>query len=140
MGTITDHEDMKFKVEIPWELHQAIIRIQAEEDLPFTKACLKAAMLVDPRREQFKKAVKEEADRLGKSRFMGQVNKARKTIEDNSWQNGAKYVRSNEDNFRVPCSVCGKHMRFSSDDKEWEDEKKTLYKAFGNWYHTMCKK
>ena len=138
MGANIIHEDDEFKVKIPWALHQALIRIQGEGELTFTEGCLKAAVLVDTRREQYKKNVKDEADRLGKSRYMGQLNKARTTVEDSGRKKGENHVRSNEDNFRVPCSVCGKYMHFSSKDKEWDAEKKALYPAFANWHHTAC--
>ena len=128
------------KIEIPRELYQAIIRIQADENLDFEDACLKAALLVDPRREEFKKAVRQEADRLEKSKFMNQLNKARKTVEDNAWRKGADYVRNYEDNFHVPCNKCGKPLRLSNSHSNWATIRDTLYRAFSGWYHTTCPK
>jgi hypothetical protein len=93
-------------------------------------------------------AVQDGADRLAKSRYMQQINKARKTIEDQAYQKGynvgyekgAEYVRVNEDNFHVPCPICGKPMHFSSRDQDWEGEKKILHGAFSGWHHTTCKR
>ena len=133
------HNDSVMRVEIPKELHQAIIRIQADETLDFVDACRKAALLVDPRREEYRKAVEDEANRLAKSRFMKQINKARKTIEDQAYQRGADYVRNSEDNFHTPCSVCGKPIHFSNSLSNWEDVRKPLHEAFSKWYHGNCK-
>ena len=36
------------KVEIPRELHQAIIRIQVSDDIDYQEAAVKAALLIDP--------------------------------------------------------------------------------------------
>ncbi|MDG7038326.1 MAG: hypothetical protein JRN37_04085 [Nitrososphaerota archaeon] len=133
------HKDEKFKVEIPRSLHQAIIRIQAGEDADWGQACDRVALLVDPRREEFGRAVKSGAERLAKSRFMKDLNAARKSIADNAFKRGQDWVRQNEDHFRVPCSVCGKPMHFSSNDENWEEkEKPILEEAFANWLHTSC--
>lgn len=140
MKPLKSNDESLMRLEIPKELNQAIIRIQAAEDLDFIQACKRAAVLADSGREEFKKAVKDGADRLAKSRFMQQINKARKTIGDQEYQRGADQVRYDEDNFHAPCSICGKPMHFSSRDQKWEEEKKTLYQAFSGWQHTTCKK
>jgi hypothetical protein len=49
-------------------------------------------------------------------------------------------VRENEDNFRVPCSYCGKFICFSDKDSNWLEVKKTLYEAFKEWGHSECLK
>ena len=142
-----NHRDMTFKVEIPWELHQALVRIQAEKDLDFEEACKEASMLVDTRRVEFDRVVNDKADRLAKSRFMQQINKARKTIEDQAYQGGynvgyqkgVDFVRNNEDNFRVSCPVCGKPMLFSNRLSNWEDVRKSLHEVFSKWIHGNCK-
>jgi hypothetical protein len=126
------------KTSIPRQLYQAIIRIQADEDSDWTEAAEKAALLVDANGEKFKEAVAREADRLARSRFLKQLNKGRESIRDNAFNKGMNYVRRSEDNFRVPCSICGKPMYFSSRDENWENERTVLYEAFGNWRHTNC--
>jgi predicted CopG family antitoxin len=53
-------------------------------------------------------------------------------------EQGRKQVREQEDNFRVPCSVCGKPMKYSSRDDIWPKAKEVLYQAFSKWGHTDC--
>jgi len=128
------------KAEIPKALYMAIVKLQAAEELDWEDACLKAAQLLYSNSEEFKRLVKLEAQRLYKRRFMRELNKARETIRSNAWEAGAEWVRRNEDNFRVPCSICGEPMYFSSNDSNWESKvKPTLYQAFKNWYHVRCK-
>ncbi len=134
----SDREPAEIKVQVPWKLHQAIIRIQAQDDVNFTDACLKAAVIIDPRREEYQKAVLGEADRLAKSRAMTQLNKARTTIRKEAFNECASYVRQNEDNFRVPCPTCGLPMRLSSLSADWPTVRETLYRAFQGWRHTRC--
>jgi len=127
------------KCEIPKELYLAIVKLQAAEELDWPEACVKAAQLLNSNSEEFKRLVRVEAQRLYKQRFMSELNKAKETVRSNAWEAGGEWVRENEDNFRVPCSICGKPMQFSSLDKNWESEiKPTLYQAFKNWRHTKC--
>jgi hypothetical protein len=127
------------RAEIPRQLYQAVIRIQADEDLDWIDAAMKAAFLVDRNREKFKKAVRREANNLANSRLMKQLNKGRESIRDNAFNDGMNYVRLSEDNFKVPCSNCGKPMRFTNGSEGWEDAKVVLYEAFENWCHTNCR-
>jgi hypothetical protein len=127
------------RAEIPRDLYLALIRIQASEGLDWEGTCLKAAQLLNLNSEEFKRLVRVEAQRLYKQRFMSELNKAKETVRSNAWEAGGEWVRENEDNFHVPCSICGKPMQFSSLDKNWESEiKPTLYQAFKNWRHTKC--
>ncbi len=133
------------KVQIPVSLQRGIMRIMVEEKLDWDAACDKAAALLDENGEAFKKAVNAEAERRFKSRLMKEVNNAvkgaRYSIWKKAYEEGKDWVRMNEDNFRVPCMICGKPMYFSSRDKEWESQiKPILYEAFANWYHTSCSK
>ena len=105
------------KVEIPRGLHQSIIKIQAEEDLDFEDACLKAALLLDLNSKEYRQAIEREARRASKSEFMSQLNTGRETIRNQAFADGQRFVREHEDNFRVPCSICGKPMQFSSRDQ-----------------------
>jgi hypothetical protein len=123
------------RAEIPRELYHAIVKIQAEKDLDFYEAALKAASLIDPNSHLFKQAVNNEAQSLGKSQFLKQLNTAKQTIKVQSQE----HVRRSEDNFRVPCSICGKTMYFSSLDSNWKDKRDKLYATFGNWCHSPCK-
>jgi len=47
-------------------------------------------------------------------------------------------VREQEDNFSIPCFICGKPMKFSSRDDNWPEVKKMLHKALRNWKHGDC--
>jgi len=129
------------KAEIPRALYMAIIRLQAAENLDWEDACIRAAELIDVNSQEFKRRVELEAQRLYKQRFMTELNKARETIRKKAREEGAEWVRRNEDNFRIPCSICGKPMYFSSRDENWERKvKPILYQAFKNWRHTSCGK
>ena len=139
MLSLKNREDA-VKAEIPKALYMAIVKLQAAKELDWEDACLKAAQLINSNSEEFKRLVKLEAQRLYKRRFIKELNKARETIRSNAWEAGANWVRNNEDNFRVPCSICGEPMYFSSNNSNWESEvKPTLYQAFKNWYHVRCK-
>jgi hypothetical protein len=127
------------RVEIPRELCHAIVKIQAEKDLDFYEAALKAASLIDPNSQLFKQAVHNEALSLGKSQFLKQLNTARQVIKMQGFREGQEHVRSSEENFRVPCSICGKPMYFSSLDSNWKDAREYLYAAFRNSSHARCK-
>ena len=126
------------KAEIPRDMYMAVVRLQAAESLDWEDACVRAAQLIDSNSEEFRRAVSREAQRLYKSRFMREVNRARESIRESAWNAGAEYVRESEDNFHVPCSICGKPMHFSSRDQNWEEEKRVLHDAFRNWHHTSC--
>lgn len=137
MLSLKNREDA-VKAEIPKILYMAIVKLQATENLDWEDACMRAAELVDGNSVEFKRAVKLEAQDLYKSRFMRELNVARKTIEDQAFQSGMNRVRVDEDNFHVPCSVCGKPMHISSRDNNWQEEKRVLYEAFRGWRHTTC--
>lgn len=140
------------KAEIPKELYMAVVRVQAAENLDWNEACVRASQLIDV--DKFKKAVNRQALRLGKGKLMTQMNKMRETYENKGWDSGYKEgliqakgeffrkgkesVRANEDNFRVPCSICGKPMRFCSNDKNWNEKQEVLYQAFASWHHITC--
>ena len=129
------------KTYVPRQLHRAIIRIQPDEDLDWEGAAAKAAVLIDANSKEFKQAVEREASKLSKSQFMSQLNTARETVRDNAFRQGQEWTRNNEDNFHVPCNICGKPMELSERNKNWESEiKPALYEAFGKWSHATCAK
>lgn len=89
----------------------------------------------------FREAVQKEAQELERSQFLQQLNKARASIKGAAIVEGAEYVRTHETHFEVPCSVCGKPMKFSSKESNFEKEvKATLHNAFKNWSHVTCHK
>jgi len=123
------------KVQIPRELHMALLRIQVEGDLDWEEACLKAATLLDRNSEEFKKAVKREAERIYSSRFIKQLNKARETI----WEEG--YEKGYEDGERENaiwyyCDVCGKPIYVRPNS---ESHKAIIrYMREHGWGHKSC--
>jgi len=138
-------DDKPMKVEIPRSLYQAIIRIQGDEDVDWEVACQMTATLVDPRRDEFKKSVQDEANRLGRSQFMKQLNKSRKTLKanaeivgyDKGYEDGYEECREEAlQKFTYPCSICGKPMMLS--EIAWAAAKKYLMEA--KWHHGKCNK
>lgn len=127
-------------VKVPWELHKALLSLQVEHDLGFEEACTKAAELIASSGEAFNKSVKREARKLAKGQFMSQLNTARKSIRNKAYREGVEWTRKNEDNFRVPCSICGKDMYFSNRDQNWDKTKADIHETFTNWSHTECRK
>jgi DNA-directed RNA polymerase subunit RPC12/RpoP len=120
------------KVQIPWELHQAIVRVQAQDDLSFEDACLKIATLSDSARKEYQKAVLGEADRLARSRSMIQINKSRKTIQDSAYKGGydsgykvgydtgyGTGYNAALTQFRYLCAGCGQTI-YAGSQNEWK--------------------
>jgi hypothetical protein len=139
MSTTKSQEEL-VKASIPRQLYMAVVRVQATHNLDWESACGKAAELVDSNSVEFKKAVSREAQRLHKAKFLEEMNRARLSIHNSGFLEGEEWVRANEDSFRAPCSICGKPMRFSSNDNNWEQAKPTLHGAFAQWAHTTCRK
>ena len=118
------------KFELPRELVQAVIRTQAEKDLDWTEACRCVALLADPRREEYKRAVRVEALSISKSEMMHNLNRSRNTIYANGFKDGVKRTRETESNFSVPCGCgCGKPMLFSSTYANWPEVYQVLKEA-----------
>ena len=138
MASISFQDDGSVKLVVPEKLYKALVRVQADEDLGFEGACVRAAELIGENSEQRKKEIKREATRLKNSELMETLNKSRESIRKKAWEEGAEHVRENEDNFMVPCNKCGKPMTFSSTDSEWEKEEKILHTAFATWSHVKC--
>ena len=47
---------------------------------------------------------------------------------------------TDEAKFYIPCSICGKPIKFSSTNANWELKVQPRLKtAFSGWYHTHCK-
>jgi hypothetical protein len=134
-------EGAGIRVSIPRSLYDGILRIQLDEGLDFNAAANKAANLMEPNGQLFREAVEKQAQELGRSQFLAQLNKGRASIEAAAYNAGAEYVRTHEIHFEAPCSVCGKPMKFSSNDANFEKEVKApLHGAFKNWYHVPCGK
>lgn len=134
MSSLTFNGDT-VKTSIPKSLYQAIIRIQAEKDVDFEKACEIAGELVDPRRKDFEKAVKIQVDRRYKSELMTQVNKAKKTISEQKYNEGfIEGYNDRDSELTVPCNVCQKEMILSDNMRESAKE----YLISKKWGHAKC--
>ena len=103
----------KVKKTIPWSLHMAIVRLQGTEELEYEDACAHAAVLIEEGGERFKEEVKAEANRLYKSRFMGEQNKAKNTWIQKGYDSGHKAGMEEgfniaRDRFQIiyPCATC----------------------------------
>ncbi len=135
----------KVKKTIPWSLHMAIVRLQGTEDLDYEEACSHAAMLIEEGKESFKEEVKSEANRLYKSRFMGELNKAKSTWVQKGFSGG--YDAGVEegrilarDSFQItyPCATCGSDIVLRPDGDAAKSAVEHL-KSEG-WRHTDCGK
>lgn len=124
------------KFVIPHALRIKILKVQVENNTDWNSACEIAAVMLDVEKE--KKRVSNEARRLMNSELMSQLNKAKATIAQKQREIAEVDVRRNEDNFRVPCRGCSKMMHFSSRERNWEEIKSTLYRAFESWSHSTC--
>ena len=95
------------KKAIPWALQIALVRLQGAEELDYPQACIRAATLIEKGCETFRRAVRGEANRLYKSRFLNEVNKARSTWQQKGYKKrfldgkaaglGVKRIREDED-------------------------------------------
>ncbi len=135
----------KVKKTIPWSLHMAIVRLQGTEELEYEEACARAAMLIEEGGERFKEKVKAEANRLYKSRFMGEQNKAKNTWIQKGYNSGYNDGMDNginlaKDRFQItyPCATCGTDIVLRPDGEVTKSAVEHL-KSEG-WRHTDCSK
>jgi len=131
------------KTEIPWELHMALIKVQASEELDYEQACERASQLIDTNSEEYRRAVQSEANRLKKSQLMTEINKAKKTWRKKGYSSGYKdgdkagYQRGVQE-YRItyPCSVCGGELVMMLGAKDHEAMKFMMKQA--GWAHSSC--
>ena len=135
----------KVKKTIPWSLHMAIVRLQGTEELEYEEACARAAVLIEEGRERFKEAVKTEASRQYKSRFLGEMNKAKNTWIQKGYNSGHKDGMDQGSNlaresFQIsyPCATCGSDIVLRPDGGAARSAVEHL-KSEG-WRHTDCMK
>ncbi|NQT07768.1 hypothetical protein HQ586_01715 [Candidatus Bathyarchaeota archaeon] len=133
----------KVKKTIPWSLHMAIVRLQGTEELEYEEACARAAMLIEEGGEKYKETVKAEANRMYKSRFLGEQNKAKNTwIQkgyDDGFGDGKKAgidIGRELDQIKYPCSKCGGDLILRPGNKDTESAIEFL-KSQG-WGHSKC--
>jgi len=126
---------LTMKASIPRDLYMVIVKLQADEDLDWDEACSKVAKVVNPKMEEYEEAVKEKALSLAKGEFMTRLNKAREEIQ----RQARIEARKMGQNFEVPCKRCGKPVKFSAEDKNWDSKVKPLLnQAFSGWVHVNC--
>ena len=135
----------KVKKTIPWSLHMAIVRLQGTEELEYEEACARAAMLIEEGGERFKEKVKAEASRQYKSRFLGEMNKAKNTWIQKGYNSGHKDGMDQgsnlaRDRFQIsyPCATCGTDIVLRPDGEATKSAVEHL-KSEG-WRHTECSK
>ena len=133
------------KRSIPWALHMAIVRLQGTEELEYEEACARAAMLIEEGGERFKEKVKAEASRQYKSRFLGEMNKAKNTWIQKGYNSGHKDGMDQgsnlaRDRFQIsyPCATCGSDIVLRPDGEATKSAVEHL-KSEG-WRHTDCSK
>ena len=135
----------KVKKTIPWSLHMAIVRLQGTEELEYEEACAHAAMLIEEGGERFKEEVKAEANRLYKSRFLGEMNRAKNTGIQKGYTSGHKDGMKEGGNLAIerfqityPCATCGRDIVLRPDGEAAKSAVEHL-KSEG-WRHTDCSK
>jgi len=131
------------KRSIPWALNIAIVRLQGAEELEYDEACIRAAVLIEEGSEKYKETVKAEANRIYKSRFLGEQNKAKNTwIQkgiDDGFRKGtsAGYENAREAyQIKYPCSKCDDDLILRPGNKDTESAIEFL-KSQG-WGHSKC--
>ena len=132
--------------DLPKSLRMAIVRLMAKYNLDYPEALEKAALLLDINSRAFDEEVKKEANRMYKSQFMIQLNKARATIErdcksrieaalHNGYNQG--YNKAKEDyGVWYNCKVCNEpiYIRPNSEPHRRVNE----FLRSQGWGHTAC--
>jgi hypothetical protein len=133
------------KRSIPWELNIAIVRLQGAEELEYNEACVRAAALIEEGSEKYKEAVKAEASRQYKSRFLGEMNRAKNTWIQKGYTSGHKDGMKEGGNLAIerlqityPCATCGRDIVLRPDGEAAKSAVEHL-KSEG-WRHTDCSK
>jgi len=124
------------KAVMPRELVQEIMRVQAEDDTDFPTACKLVAERANSGSEKFKKKVKDEAERLYRSRHFTEMNKALYTKYVEGVKTGKEYAKISSS-----CSKnCGKMVIWNLCDERDLGQVYDILRKGGieNWYHTEC--
>ncbi|MFI5421508.1 MAG: hypothetical protein ACHQ1H_11125 [Nitrososphaerales archaeon] len=108
--------------KIPRSLHQALIRIQAKDDVSYEVACEEAAVLLDQNSKVFDEAINLKANELYKKRYMTELNKARQTISSDGRQASYDlgYKAGYEEGLRVGDDSGFKRAALELAPKAWE--------------------
>jgi len=131
------------KKTIPWSLHMAVVKLQGAEELEYSDACARAAVLIKEGSEKYKETVKAEASRQYKSRFLGEMNKAKNTWIQKGYDDGFRkgksvgYESAREAyQVRYPCSKCGGDLILKPGGKDTEAAIEFLKSQV--WGHSQC--
>jgi hypothetical protein len=133
------------RVKIPWDLHMALIKLQANEETTFREACILASKLLLPNSEAYHEQINREISKHDKSKLMSSVNRSRK-----SWMEKGRIEGFNEGykqgyqkaasifTVTYPCSVCGEYILMKPGEKHHQAMQQ--YMKEKNWAHTNCHK
>jgi hypothetical protein len=124
-------EDGIVKATIPRELYLQIAGLQAAYGLDWYDAAKLAAERIDANNAAFRKSVETEVLRHRRSNLMTEVNKARKTIEDQGYERGKRDYE-----ITYPCSRCGGPLTVSPNGDSHKDIIEYMKKA--GWAHKTC--
>jgi hypothetical protein len=112
---LTRKEDVK--TTIPWELHIALIKLQANEESSFRDVCVLATKLLEPNSKAYQEQIQKEIFKDNRSRIMSSVNKSKKTWREKGRKQGYNegyrvgYQKGTADNkITYGCSICGKEL------------------------------
>lgn len=119
---------------MPTSLYRTIVRIQAARNLGWTAACQSAGSILNEKEADFERRIGSQAEKLYNSRFMTQLNKAKKQTFGEGYKAGVKAAT-----LKVPHAVCGQVVEW---DPTNESTRAVLMKilAGGGYSHSGCKK
>ena len=135
--------------EFPDRLRKALVKLMAAEDLDLPEALERAGLLLEKNSESYGQELQAKANTLYKSRFLSELNKARAGWEKNNrlvmiaefekgFNAGEKCFQEEGMVWRVPCSICGKPIQFTSNDSNFKETYEVLRQAFSSWSHVNC--
>jgi len=115
------------------------VKTQAADELSGYDASEKAAILLDPNSKIYKDAVAAEADKMYKSKFMTQLNKARKKAEikgnSDGYEEGLEQSKEEHEIWYF-CNVCDELIMIS---KESAEHNAIIdYLRENKWGHSAC--
>ena len=132
-------------MDIPRELHMSLIKLQAEHDLDYDEACVRASRLLDANSREFKLAVEKEVGSIKRGLMLSESNRFKKTWKEQGYEEGygegdaAGYSRgAKEHKIVYPCSVCGREIIMLPDGPDHR-AMKDMMKERG-WAHGDCVK
>ena len=127
------------KKSIPWELHMAIIKLQASEECTYDDACVFASKMLEPNSEAFNELIRKEVLKNDRSNVMSTINKSKKTwIEKGRKKGYEEGYQIGVEEYRITysCSVCGGELVMRSEAADHVAMKGFMSKA--GWAHATC--